>query len=427
MKKGFEKNFWVAILMTFLESGAYYGVLSVLSVYLVLEDYEGGLGYTKTQAGIIMGTIQPLLYFLPIIAGGMADRYGYRKILFFAFTCIATGYLLTAVFNTYILVFASLLIMAVGVGFFNPVVSGTIAKSTTPENSTLGFGIFYWSINLGAFLVPLILIPILKSMGYYTIFYMAAGVGALLFLVNTSLYKEPKSNVTQTKSISEVFVGVVKVLKDTKFIMLIIVYSGFWILYFQMFGSVLWYLKDHVDMSPFNHVVNSFLSFFVSDPNWKFDAEHVTAISAGVIIFFQLIVSQIVKNTAALPTMIFGISCGTLSMFILSLSDSSWIFIVGIIVFTFGEMITHPKFISYISIIAPPDKIALYMGYSFLYGVIGSSLGSLLGANLYARIVEDMNRPSLLWLIFSCVGLCCIVGLLIFHRVVNKKNIPSNK
>lgn len=427
MKKGFEKNFWVAILMTFLESGAYYGVLSILSVYLVLEDNEGGLGYTKTQAGIIMGTIQPLLYFLPIIAGGMADRYGYQKILFFAFACITTGYLFTAVFSTYILVFASLLIMAIGVGFFNPVISGTIAKSTTSENSALGFGIFYWAINLGAFLVPLILIPLLKSMGYYTIFYMAAGVGVLLFLINISVYKEPRLNVTQTKSISKVLVGVVEVLKDTKFIMLIIIYSGFWILYFQMFGSVLWYLKNHIDMTPFDHAINSFLSFFISNPNWKFDVEHVTVISAGAIVLFQFIISQLVKSAPALPTMIFGISCGTLSMFILSLSDSSWIFVAGIIVFTFGEMITHPKFISYISIIAPPDKIALYMGYSFLYGVIGSSLGSLLGANLYVRIVENMNRPSLLWLIFSCIGLCCIIGLLTFHRIVNKKNINSNK
>ena len=96
-KKGFERNFWVAIIMEFFERGAYYGVLSVLSVYLVLSGNEGGLGFSKAQAGTIMGTIQPLLYFLPIIAGGIADRYGYRRILFFAFTCITGGYFLTSI------------------------------------------------------------------------------------------------------------------------------------------------------------------------------------------------------------------------------------------------------------------------------------------------------------------------------------------
>ena len=422
--KCFERNFWVAIIMEFFERGAYYGVLSVLSVYLVLQGEEGGLGFTKSQAGTIMGTIQPLLYFLPIVAGGIADRYGYRRILFFAFTCITGGYFLTAMTESYIPVFASLLLMAVGAGFFKPVISGTIAKSTTEENSTLGFGIFYWSINLGAFLVPLILVPILKANGYHNIFYMAAAVGCILMLINTFLYREPAANLNQqnnSKSIKELLIGILAVLKDYKFLVLIFLYSGFWILYFQMYGTVLWYLKEYVDMAPIDNAVNSFLGLFVDNPSWKFDTEHVTVINAGVIICLQLIVSRLVQNWPALPTMIMGIGCGTLGMAILSISGSPWIFIVGLMVFTLGEMTTHPKFLSYIGIIAPPDKKALYMGYSFLYGVIGSSIGSFLGAGLYVRIVEQMGKPQLLWLIFSGIGVLSIVGLLLYNKIVNKK------
>ncbi|MBR4882625.1 MAG: MFS transporter [Bacteroidales bacterium] len=429
-KKGFERNFWVAIIMEFFERGAYYGVLSVLSVYLVISGQEGGLGFTKAQAGTIMGTIQPLLYFLPIIAGGIADRYGYRKILFFAFTCITGGYLFTSITNSYIPVFASLLLMAVGAGFFKPVISGTIAKSTTEENSTLGFGIFYWSINLGAFLVPLILVPILKARGYHNIFYMAAAVGCILMLINTFIYKEPTANIEMRKklsgqenekSIGKMIVGILSVLKDVKFITLIFLYSGFWILYFQMYGTVLWYLKEYVDMTSFNDAVNSFLGNFVDNPSWKFDTEHVTVINAGVIICLQLIVSKLVQKWPALPTMIMGIGCGTLGMFILSLGSTPWIFIMGLMVFTLGEMTTHPKFLSYIGMIAPADKKALYMGYSFLYGVIGSSIGSFLGAGLYVKIVEQMHQPQLLWLIFSSIGVLSIVGLLVYNKVVNKK------
>lgn len=426
-KKGFEKNFWVAILMEFFERGAYYGVLSVLSVYLVLTGKEGGLGFSKTQAGTIMGTIQPLLYFLPIIAGGIADRYGYRRILFFAFTCITGGYLLTSVTESYIPVFASLLLMAVGAGFFKPVISGTIAKSTTPENSSLGFGIFYWSINLGAFLVPLFLVPYFKSMGYHTLFYMAAGIGGLLLVINTLLYKEPRANLEaaaqgkQGKSFKEFLRGIVSVLKDTKFIVLIVIYSGFWILYFQMYGTVLWYLKDHVDMTPFNNAVNSFLGLFMAKPSWVFDTEHVTVINAGVIICLQLLVSKLLQKAPALPTMIGGIACGTLGMFILSLSGSPWVFIIGLMVFTLGEMTTHPKFLAYIGMIAPPDKKALYMGYSFLYGVIGSSVGSFLGASLYVKIIDQMGEPSLLWMILSGIGVLTIAGLLIYNKVISRK------
>ena len=188
-----------------------------------------------------------------------------------------------------------------------------------------------------------------------------------------------------------------------------------------MYGTVLWYLKEYVDMTPFNNAVNSFLAIFVENPSWKFDTEHVTVINAGVIICLQLIVSKLVQNWPALPTMIMGIGCGTLGMAILSIGGSPWIFIVGLMVFTLGEMTTHPKFLSYIGIIAPPDKKALYMGYSFLYGVIGSSIGSFLGASLYVSIVEEMGKPQLLWLIFTGIGVLSIVGLLLYNKFIAAK------
>jgi dipeptide/tripeptide permease len=428
MRSKFQRNFWVAIVMEFFERGAYYGVLSVLSVYLVAGAMDGGLGFSRMQAGTIMGTIQPLLYFLPIVAGGIADRYGYRKVLFFAFGCITAGYALTGVFTDYGLVFASLILMAIGAGFFKPVISGTIARSTDETNSTLGFGIFYWSINLGAFLFPLFLIPNLKAMGYEYIFYMAAVVGVILLLINTFFYKEPislRDTGSAQKSVGETLLGILTVLKDFKFIIFILLYSGFWILYFQMYSTVLWYLRDYMDMTPVNNAVNSFLRLFVDNPSWVFDTEHVTVVNAGVIICLQLFVSKIVAKTRPLPTMITGLSLGTLGMLILSISSQPWVFITGIMVFTIGEMTTHPKFLSYIGMISPPDKKALYMGYSFLYGVIGSSIGSFLGSALYVKFVDQMGRPGQLWALLSIIGVVSIIGLLIYNRVVVKSKATA--
>lgn len=55
-----------------------------------------------------------------------------------------------------------------------------------------------------------------------------------------------------------------------------------------------------------------------------------------------------------------------------------------------GEMTAHPKFISYLGLIAPPkDKKATYMGFGFLYGVFGSFIGSFLGAWLYMRFIDN--------------------------------------
>lgn len=418
----FSKNYWIVILMEFFERGSYYGMMSILSVYMTDQ-----LNFSKESVGVIKSTIQPLLYILPILAGAIGDRFGYRRTLTFAFIFLGLGYFLTSQTSSYSLVFASLVIMGIGAGAFKPMISGTIARETNESNSTLGFGIFYWSINLGAFLFPLILVPYIKNTFGWQYVMLASAIGTASMLIPTFLvYKEPKKP-ENTKTLPEVFKGMIMVLTDVKFIGLIVIYSGFWILYFQMFDSVLWYVQEYVikpgGAASLNSFVNGLLSSFGLNINWQFDIEHVTVINAGTIILLQIIVSNIVKNTKALPTMIAGISMGTIGMAVLAISTDIWVFVVGIVVFSIGEMTAHPKFISYVGLIAPEDKKALYLGYAFLYGVIGSSIGGVLGANLYVHFVDKLNQPSTLWIIFSMIGVVTIIGLLLYNKFVSAKKV----
>ncbi|MDQ7821776.1 MAG: MFS transporter [Candidatus Eremiobacteraeota bacterium] len=421
---GFPPVYWITILFEFMERGAYYGVMSVLSVYLVMKTGEGGLGFSKQSVGLIKSTIQPLLYGLPIISGAIADRFGYRRTLMVAFSLLGLGYFLTSQAKTYPLVFMSLVVMGFGAGTFKPIISGTIARVTSRENSTLGFGIFYWTINLGAFLFPLFLVPYLKSLSWSYVFIASAIATGILILPNLLLYREPPRPVS-TKSLGEVLTEALLVLKDFRFILMILIYSGFWILYFQMFDTVLWYLKDHMDMGPVNAFINSLLDHLGPHRPFVFDAEHVTVVNAGTIIALQILVSSIVKHTRALPTMIAGIALGTAGMALLSLSSYCWVFIAGIILFSLGEMTAHPKYISYVGEIAPRDKVATYMGYCFLYGVIGSGIGGILGASSYVYFVDKLHKPQTLWLFFSLIGLATIIGLILYNIYLAPRGKPQ--
>lgn len=417
---GFPAVYWIVIFFEFMERGSYYGMMSILSVYLVLSPDKGGLGFSKESVGLIKSTIQPLLYGLPIISGALADRFGYRRALMFAFSFLGLGYFLTGNVTTYTMVFMGLVIMGLGAGTFKPVISGTIARVTDKDNSTLGFGIFYWSINLGAFLFPLFLVPFLKGIAWKYVFYASAIGTGILLLPNLFIYKEPPKPES-SKSIGEVLAEAVMILKDFRFILMIVIYSGFWILYFQMFDTVLWYLKDYMDMSAINNAVNSILQILGIKQKFVFDAEHVTVVNAGTIITLQILVSNIVRKTKALPTMIAGISMGTAGMAILAISQNPWVFIAGIILFSLGEMTAHPKYISYVGQIAPRDKVASYMGYAFLYGVLGSGIGGILGAKSYVYFVDTLHQPRILWLFFSCIGIVTIAGLFLYNRFLAPK------
>jgi len=228
-------------------------------------------------------------------------------------------------------------------------------------------------------------------------------IASVIYVSLTSLFIIDKSNPD-------------KFIDHAKFLLMIFLYAGFWVLYFQMFDSVLWYVQAYVNSSSLNQVVNNFLGFLGINSNWFFDVEHVTVINAGTIILLQILISTLVKNKKALPTMMFGISLGTIGMAILAINTSIWIFVAGITIFSIGEMTAHPKFYSYIGLIAPKDKKAMYMGYVFLYGVFGSSIGGIIGARLYVHFVDTLNQPKTLWLIFASIGIFTILSLALYNK-----------
>ena len=184
--RSFPSTFWVVVVFEFFERGSYYGMMSVLSVYLT-----DVLHFSKENVGLIKGTIQPLLYFLPIISGALADRFGYRKTLMVAFSLLGGGYFLTSQMTSYGAVFLALVVMGVGAGTFKPVISGSIARTTDASNSTMGFGIYYWSINLGAFLFPLILVPYLKNNIGWDWVIIASAIGTGIMIIPTIFFFLP--------------------------------------------------------------------------------------------------------------------------------------------------------------------------------------------------------------------------------------------
>lgn len=423
--RSFPGNFRTVIIMEFFERGSYYGVMSVFSIYLALNVNEGGLGFSRESIGWMKSTFTPLLYFLPVLSGALAARYGYKRLLSLAFVLMSSGYLLTSMVDSYWFVFASMLLVALGAGLFKPLIAGTIANSTDKSNSTIGFGIYYWSINLGAFIFPFFIVPWMKSLGWNYLFIMAAVGTGWLFILNQLSFKESHKKGSG-KSFKEIMTEMFSVFANQRFIILVVIYSLFWVMYFQMYDSVIWYVTEQVDMAAVNASVNGFLAEFIDNPQWVFDAEHVTVLNAGVIIVLQLFVSILVRKTPALPTMITGILLGSAGMAMFAFSTDGRIFILGCVIFTLGEMVAHPKFISYVGLIAPEGKKALYQGYAFLYGVIGSSIAGISGAKLYVYFVDERNDPASFWLSFSSVGVVSVILLLLYSHVF-KPNIKETE
>jgi len=431
-RSGFPRTFWTANVMELFERAAYYGMNSVLAVYLTSSVASGGIGASVEAVGFLQGIVYAATYVLPILGGALADRYGYRRMLLVAFSLLSAGYFAAGYMSSYALVFLALLVMATGSGLFKPIISGTIARTTDETNSAFGFGIYYWMINLGAFLAPLV-VSVLKGFSWQYVFTASALYTGLMLLPTLFAYTDPPRPAS-SKKLKDVLVGAAEVLGDARFMLMIVVYSGFWILYFQNFGSVLWYLRDFVDREPVSAALTSFFQSVGLPWTFVFDAEHVTVINAGTIILLQVIVSRIVKDRPALPTMVTGMAIGALGFLCLAASQNAWVFVLGIAVFSIGEMTAHPKYYSFVGLVAPGDRKAVYMGYAFLYGVFGSLIGSNLGSFLYGLFLTPVvgtpaaaGRARLFWLMFAILDVIAAVALIVFARSFGQDNADTRR
>lgn len=233
--KKFPKAFWVANTMELFERWAWYGLFIVLAVYLTGSTDTGALGFSQTQKGYLMGTVVAILYFLPIITGAIADRIGYKKILIISYLILSSGYFMMGYFKSFSAVFTIFLYIAIGAALFKPVIIATVSKTTDENNSSLGFGIYYMIVNIGALIGPFIASE-LREENWYYVFYMSSIIILINLFIVIFFYEEPvieKSSESFVKTIQGVFRNIATVLKDVKFVILLILIIGFWTMYNQ--------------------------------------------------------------------------------------------------------------------------------------------------------------------------------------------------
>ncbi|HEY4561565.1 MAG TPA: MFS transporter, partial [Thermoanaerobaculia bacterium] len=138
--RGFSRNFWVANTLELFERFAFYGSKAVLTIYLAER-----VGLGAQAAGSLAGLFSGVLYFLPLLAGTVVDRYGFKRSLAACFSIFCVGYFLIGLaglnFGQSIVaaigkgpyVFAALMLTAVGGSLIKPCIVGTVARTTAPE------------------------------------------------------------------------------------------------------------------------------------------------------------------------------------------------------------------------------------------------------------------------------------------------------
>lgn len=396
----FPAAFWVANVIELIERFSFYGVRMIAALYIVTETERGGLGFTNADKGIFFGVWAFIQCILPMFTGGFSDRYGYRASLMVAFGINIVGYGMLAYVHTWWGVMAACCLIGVGTAIFKPPLHGTLAHCVNESNSSVGWGMFYQVVNIGGFIGPIVC-GYLRLLEWRYAFFVAAGIIFLNVLVTGFFLKDyAKGRHTEDdgkgKGPGRVFAEAMSTLADVRFVVFLAIFSGFFFMFMQLFDQLSIFIDQWVDtndVATFMANVTG-LAFFegLAANGGQFNPEWIIQADSASIILLVLIISYITGKFRHISAMIVGMFIACAGLIYAGTATTGWACVLGIFIFSIGEMACSPKFSEYIGLMATPDKKALYMGYSNIPWAVGWGAANLLGGPLYQAMSD---KPAL--------------------------------
>ncbi|MBZ5513263.1 MAG: MFS transporter [Acidobacteriia bacterium] len=407
IRTGFERSFWVANFTEVFERIAYYGASAVLAIYLSEQ-----LHFSKELTGWMVGIFGFVVWFLPVLGGTLADRFGFRRALMFAYLVMTIGYFLLGSLSApwmqgirhaltdKWLVLAILMIPALGPAVVKPCVAGTTARASKDNVRSIGYSIYYTLVNIGGTLGPVVAWLVRKplGLGMENVFRVSALSVFLMFLVTLLFFREPKqAGEQQVASVAAAIKNMFVVLANFRFVLFLIIWSSFFVVFWQEFVSAPLFLRGYVD------------------PNAN--ADLLLSVDALTVICFQILVSYLTRNIPAFSAMTLGLLISSLSWLILAIHPSTAGFVAALVVLALGEITQSARYYEYISRLAPSGQQGLYMGYAFLPIAIGYFIAGPLGGYLLHYFGDVLGQPQQMWWVVTGVGISGAVLMVVYDKV----------
>ena len=182
-KKKFPFGFYVCCLSFTFERLAYYAAKWGLSIFIVVAAAKGGLGLDKSIGAAMSSQLVAFTYITPVIGGYIADRWISPRILVpIGEILMGLGYLCAWQANGRVMLYAMIILVAVGPGFFKGNVSGINGRlfpTSDQDELDTAFSLQYSFVNIGSFCGTTFLSLIGTNVGYRQMFLVC---GIFLFI-----------------------------------------------------------------------------------------------------------------------------------------------------------------------------------------------------------------------------------------------------
>ena len=406
IRDGFARPFWVANISELFERLSYYAAFASLARYL-----HEALNFPTERAADLTGLFGGLVWFLAIFGGAIADRLGFRRALSLAYLILATAYFLLGSIGAPwlapirnamplgLFVLVILMLPALGVALVKPCVVGTTARASKENVRSIGYSIYYTLVNIGGALGPMVASWVHQNLSVENVFRVAAASVFLMFFLVLLLFKEPRqSDGKQVASLRETLVNFGEVLGNPRFMVFLLIFSGYWIVYWQEFITLPLYVHDYIDPQA--------------------NTEKMLATGPIVVIALTVAISVLTKRVAAFRAVLLGTLISMVAFAILALHSTVAAAYAALVVVALGELTQQPRYYDYISRLAPANQQGTYMGFAFLPLGIGAFVAGRIGGKLLHHYGEVQHQPERFWWAITAIGVVTTLLLWIYDRVV---------
>ena len=325
IRDGFEPAFWVANISEIFERLSYYGAFSSLANYL-----HESLRVPIEQTGALAGLFGGMVWFLAILGGAVADRLGFRRALSFAYLILACAYFLlgslgaawmapvrSAVPLTGLLALV-LILPALGVAMVKPSVVGTTARASSENVRSIGYSIYYTLVNIGGAAGPYVASWAHRLLGVENVFRVSALSVLLMFFAVLLFFKEPRrSGDAQTASVRETVKNLLTVLTNPRFMLFLLIFSGYWTVFWQQYIVLPIYIHGYIDPHA--------------------DVELILITDAATVICLQFLVTYLTRKIPAFRAITIGTLVSALGWLILASHPAVWAVVLSVFVVALGE------------------------------------------------------------------------------------------
>jgi len=413
IRTGFERPFWVANISELFERLSYYAAFASLARYL-----HEVLHFPTEQTGTLTGFFGGLVWFLPVFGGTLADRMGFRRALSLAYLILSCAYFLLGSLGAswlapvrdtvplVVLVAFVLALPALGVALVKPSVVGTTARASKENVRSIGYSIYYTLVNIGGAAGPYVASYVHQRLRVENVFRVAALSVFLMFLGVLLFFREPRRHdEVETTSLAQAGRNFWTVVTNPRFMLFLLIFTGYWIVYWQEFITLPIYVHDYI--------------------NPHTDTELLLVTGPLVVIALTLVINILTQRIRAFSAIILGTLLTALAWIILILRPTVPGVILTLVAVALGEITQSPRYYEYISRLAPSGQQGTYMGFAFLPLGIGSLIGGNFGGFLIHHYGEVKHQPGMMWVVITGIGVLTAVLLWIYDRLVLPKQTDA--